>query len=213
MIDIPVKAEVQCMDGNAGRSTYVIVNPINQLLTHLVVKDNHSPFGEHLVPVEMVEKTTPDSIQLSCTREELSKMEPFVYQEYIHVKSPFHKEWRDSYLIWPYVPAFEEEDREEEDRYVKAKHKNIPLAELAVRRGARVEAADGYIGQVEELLVNSKNMHVTHLVLREKRSWMRRDVTIPVSQIDRVEENSVYLKLDRASIEELPTVPVQRWSL
>jgi hypothetical protein len=208
MIDIPVRAEVQCTDGNAGRSTYVIVNPINQLLTHLVVKDNRSPFAEHVVPVEKVEKTTPDSIQLSCTREELGRMEPFVYKEYLRVKSSVREEWRDSYLAWPYIPAFEEGDR-----YATVKLRNIPLAELAVRRGARVQAADGYVGQVEELLVNSENMHVTHLVLREKHLWKRRDVTIPVSQIDRVKENSVYLKLDRAGIKELPTVPVQRWSL
>ena len=32
MIDIPVNAEVRCSDGPAGRSAYVIVNPINQLL-------------------------------------------------------------------------------------------------------------------------------------------------------------------------------------
>jgi hypothetical protein len=35
-------------------------------------------------------------------------------------------------------------------------------------------------------------------------------VTIPVSQIERIEENTVYLKLDKHSIEVLPAVPVSR---
>jgi hypothetical protein len=39
----------------------------------------------------------------------------------------------------------------------------------------------------------------------------RREITIPVSQIDRVHEDVVYLKLDRQSVEQLPTTPIQRW--
>jgi len=213
MIDIPVKAEVQCTDGNAGRSTYVIVNPIDQRLTHLVVKDDEAPFGETLVPVERVEKTTPDSIRLSCTREELSKMEPFVYEEYIKVKLPDFKQLQDTYLVWPFILLAPGVVFEEEGEYIHLDLENTPPDELSVRRGAHVEATDGVIGQVEELLVNSKTMQVTHLVVREKHIWRRRDVAIPVSQIDHVDEDAVHLKLDRKSIEELPTLPMQRWSL
>jgi hypothetical protein len=35
-------------------------------------------------------------------------------------------------------------------------------------------------------------------------------VTIPVSQIERIEENAVYLRLDKHSIEALPAIPVRR---
>jgi hypothetical protein len=51
---------------------------------------------------------------------------------------------------------------------------------------------------------------VTHLVLREGNLWGQKDVTIPVSQIERIEANTVYLKLDKRNIEALPSVPVQR---
>jgi len=212
MIDIPVNAEVHCSDGQAGRSAYVIINPINQLLTHLVVRDERPPFAEHMVPIDRVEETSPDAIKLNCTRDELRKMEPFIYQEYIRVKYPSYEKWQGSMVAWPYVLPVNNFTFEE-DRYIPLELENTPPGELAVRRGARVEAVDGYYGQVEELLVNSKNMHITHLVVREKHLWRRRDVAIPVSQIDRVEENSVNLKLDRKNIKELPTIPVQRWSL
>ena len=82
---------------------------------------------------------------------------------------------------------------------------------MAVRRGAQVEATDGYVGQVDELLINSNNMQVTHLVLLERHLLEHREITIPVSQIDRVDEDTVYLKLDRQSVEQLPTTPIQRW--
>jgi hypothetical protein len=74
--DLPTKAEVHCSDGAAGRSTYVIVNPINRQMTHLVVKSSWPPFHEYLVPVDQVEETTPDLIRLKCTRNDLSMMEP-----------------------------------------------------------------------------------------------------------------------------------------
>src|SRR5512144_751317 len=96
MIDLPTKAEVHCSDGVAGRSTYVIVNPINRQMTHLVVKSLLPPFHEYLVPVDQVEETTPDLIRLKCTRNDLSMMEPFEYEEYIRTEIP-------DYLSWPYA--------------------------------------------------------------------------------------------------------------
>ena len=75
MIDLPVNAEVCCSDGPIGRSTYVIVNPINRQISHLVVKTEWPPFYEALVSVDLVEETTPDRILLKCTREDLVNME------------------------------------------------------------------------------------------------------------------------------------------
>ena len=98
MIDIPVKAQVMCSDGIVGRLTYVIVNPINKRMTHLVVKDNRPPFGEHLVSVDQVVETMPELIKLNCTRDELRKMERFIYQEYIKVMLPDYEQLQDAYL-------------------------------------------------------------------------------------------------------------------
>jgi sporulation protein YlmC with PRC-barrel domain len=211
MINIPVKAEVLCSDGIVGRLTYIIVNPINRRMTHLVVKDNQPPFGEHLVSVDQVVETTPELVKLSCTRDDLRKMKWFIYQEYIKVELPDYKHLQDTYLVWPYILPAPGIVVEEEDKYIPVELENLPPGELAVRRGAHVEATDGYIGQVDELLINSNNMRVVYLVLRERHLWRGRDVTIPVSQIDHIEEDSVYVKLDRRSVEALPTVPVQRW--
>jgi sporulation protein YlmC with PRC-barrel domain len=89
-------------------------------------------------------------------------------------------------------------------------HERIPPDELAVRRGAHVEATDGRIGVVEEFLVDPINGHITHLVLREGHLWGKKDVTIPVAQIDHIEEDKVYLKLSKQSIEALPAIAVRR---
>jgi hypothetical protein len=205
MIDLPTKAEVHCSDGAAGLSTYVIGNPINHQITHLVVKSIRPPFHETLVPVDQVEETTNNQIKLKCTRDDLNKMEPFEVEEYRRTEMP-------GYLYWTHVQPAVVDMTDEVEFYIPVKRQNVPAGEFALQRGARVEATDGYVGQIDELLINSNSMQVTHLVLLERHIFQKREITIPVSQIDHIDEDTIYLKLDRQSIEELPTTPIQRWT-
>jgi len=85
-------------------------------------------------------------------------------------------------------------------------HERVPAGELAIHRGARVRAADGPAGRLEEFLVDSAG-HITHLVVREGHLWGLKDVTVPVSAVRRLEEDTVYLRIDRQSLAALPTVP------
>ena len=88
--------------------------------------------------------------------------------------------------------------------------KQIPADELAIHRGTQVEARDGHIGQVSEFLVNPTTGHITHLVLKEGILWNKKAVTIPAAQVDRIEQDTVYLKLDKKAVEALPSIPVNR---
>ena len=97
-----------------------------------------------------------------------------------------------------------------ETEMISVEHERIPPGELAVRRGARVEATDGHAGRVDEFLVHPTDGHITHLVLREGHLWGKKDVSIPVSQIDHIQEDAVYLKLDKHSVEALPSIPIRR---
>ena len=86
----------------------------------------------------------------------------------------------------------------------------IPAGEVVIRRGTSVEATDGAVGKVDEFLVDPEDDSISHLVLREGHLWGKKDVTIPVSEIDKITDEAVYLKLDKETIETLPTVPVRR---
>jgi len=87
-MEIPLNASVECSDGVCGRSEYVLINPVNDQMTHLVVKGNSSPNTEYLVPVDSVTETKADTIQLRCSKAELEKMEPFIKTTYIEDKMP-----------------------------------------------------------------------------------------------------------------------------
>ncbi len=202
-MDIPINAQVDCVDGPGGRSVCVIVNPASRRLTHLVVADEEFPHQERLVPVEVVEESTPERVQLRCTRAELREFDDFVETEFVQGEYPYAMYDLEEYRLWPYLlpdPAL-----------MPMEHEQVPAGELAVHRGSQVRATDGGVGQVDEFLVDPEHGHISHLVLREGHLWGKKDVVIPVAQIDRIEEDTVYLKLDKDAVGELPAVPMKRW--
>ena len=88
----------------------------------------------------------------------------------------------------------------------------VPKGEVEIRRASAVTSADGSIvGHVDGLLVDDED-HVTHVVLERGHLWRRRDVTIPLSAIEKVETDGVTLNLTKGEIEDLPAVPVRRWA-
>lgn len=202
-MDIPVDAEVTCADGPCGHSIHVIVNPISRQVTHLVVKEQRVPHTEHLVPVKLITETSHDLVRLGCTREQLKKMDPFIETEYIREGIPDYERYEDSYLVWPYrIP--------EVTKTLAVRHKRVPHGELAVQRGTRVRASDGRIGRVDEFLVDPEDGHITHLILGEGHLWGQKDVSIPISEIERIEDNTVYLKLNKRDVGKLPAIPIRR---
>ena len=206
MKNIPLDARVECADGPVGKSTAVIIDPIEQKVTHFVVKGNNLPLARRrLVPVEQVKETSQKLIVLNCTKRELTRMEPFIAKRYIQKEtreypSSFYGGEGPSYMK-AYVFAADT---------VPIEVERVPPGELAVHRGASVEATDGRVGQVDEFLVDPDSKQITRLVLREGHLWGRRELTLPISSIDRITEETVYLKLDKETVEQLPDIPINR---
>jgi len=201
-MEIPLNADVHCPDGRCGRSSYLILNPTTEQLTHLVVKEQWPSRTERLVPVDWVAVTTRDVIVLKKSREEFTQLNPFTQTDFVYRDVPHLPSDPKVTMFWPYVMPGK--------RIVDQEVRRIPPGELALRRGARVQATDGRVGQIDELLVDPQDEHITHLVLREGHLWGEKVVTIPIAQIDHIEEKVVYLKVNKKSIEKMPAISVKR---
>jgi hypothetical protein len=197
-MDLALDVEVFCNDGRCGRSTNVILNPITCEVTHLVVALETRPHTEYVVPTSFLGETTPGSINLHCTTTELKALEPFVVEELVAVETP---QYDNNVSAWPLVTS--------ETKWTSVVHHHIPLGELAVRRGARVEAADGSLGNVEEFLVD-EHCRVTHLVLGKGHLWRHKDIAIPASEIESYEEKTVRVRLSKQAVNGLPAVEIHR---
>ena len=210
-MEIPLQAQVECTDGVGGRSVYVLINPVIDKVTHLVVREEASN-TEYIVPVDLMNETIANTIRLRCSKAELKKMPPFIKTTFIEEKVPNSNfasggtYGLGSYYYLPYVNS-------ETPVYEAVEQKQIPPGELAVSRGTRVEATDGFVGKVDEFVVNPKNGHITHLVMHEGHLWGRKDVIIPLSAMGNKHDDTVFLKLDKHQIEALPTSPLhRRWA-
>jgi hypothetical protein len=201
MIVFSTKTRVDCSDGLAGFITYVIVNPENHAITHLVVKNIRPPSREKLAPVEQVDVFSPERIRLKCSLHELDKLEPFETESYVRTDEL-------EMIPQPYDLLPAGTTAATDATYSLMTFRNIPQGEIAVQLEARVEATDGYAGQVDEFLVDSQNLQVTHLVLSDRHIFQRWKIVIPVSQIGHVDEDTIFLKLDKQGIEELPITPI-----
>jgi hypothetical protein len=195
-----MNANVSCSDGPCGKTTYLVIKPTNEEITHVVVSNGSFPEINYLVPIVRILESTPDSIRLNCTYAELSKLPVFNQVEFISTQLKGSD--KSMFMVWPYVIP--------EANYIPIENEHIPADEFAVRRGANVEATDGRVGHVDEFLINPQDDTITHLVLREGHLWGQKNITIPLSQIDHIDENTVWLKLDKQSIETLPAIPIHR---
>ena len=111
----------------------------------------------------------------------------------------------DLYSMLPYVYS------DDSICSVAVEDERIPPGEMAVRRGAEVRATDGYVGRVDEFVIDPEDNHITHLVLREGHLWGKKELTLPLSAVDRLDEYVVELKLDKKTVKSLPAVPLKRF--
>jgi sporulation protein YlmC with PRC-barrel domain len=127
-------------------------------------------------------------------------MRPLVLTELVRTDMPDVDDTSGECLPHPYVVP----------KWVAVKHKSIPPRELAVRHGARVQAIDGKVGRVEEFVIDPPSGNITHLGLRGGLVWHRDEVMIPIAEIERIEQRTVHLALDKKGIKALPTLPVHK---
>ena len=202
-MDLPINATIACTNGPGGHATAIILNPVSDQVTHLVVREPGLLGIERMMPVELVLESTPELIRLRCTTAELAHMPPFVTTNYLPASPGAMTGYAEGVMLWLYISL---------PSGVSVSHENIAFDALAIHRGAQVHATDGHIGEVEEFVINPANNGITHVVLREGHFWNHQDVTIPVTQIDHMDNDIVYLTLNKQQIEALPALVVQRRS-
>jgi uncharacterized membrane protein/sporulation protein YlmC with PRC-barrel domain len=197
-MNFPLDADVQCTDGPGGVSTTIIVDPASETVTHIAVRDPEQVHTEYLVPIDQIGETTTNSIQLNCTQAELKQMQQFIETEFVDMPTSYYS--GGMAMGYGYTGP----------EVVVVEHELIPEGKIAIRRGMSVEATDGYIGTVDELVVDQTSGQVTQVVLQKGHFRGETNVSLPITQIEKADEYTIYLKLDKASIEVMPVVQIRR---
>jgi sporulation protein YlmC with PRC-barrel domain len=200
-MQIPIDVEVQCTDGVVGHTSAIIVDPATKAVTHVVVRGKGTLLGEFLVPVGMIDQATPHAVYLRWNRAKLEGAERF--DKAIMVDKGGIS---GAGMVWPYAEVSDINfGAPSPSMFVQVEQ--IPGAEVAVHVGAHVDATDGRVGKVDEFVIDRESGAITHIILRHGHLWNKEEVSVPVSAIDHIADDVVYLRLDRVAIEALPVRP------
>jgi sporulation protein YlmC with PRC-barrel domain len=204
-----IGADATCSDGFGGEVTRVVVDPLTQTVTHLVVEPKHR-HTSRLVPLDLVDCSTGE-VHLRCTVTAFDNLDAAEETHFILGTDACSGYGSGQVLSWPYyglamgmgmgfgmgsVPPAVTSD-------------TIPVGEVAIRRGESVHATDGDIGRVHGLVINPRDRHVTHVLLQEGHLWGRKDVAIPIGAVTGV-AHGIELNLTKREIEQLPPVDIDR---
>jgi len=211
MQELPVDAKVVCQDGEAGRVTDVVVDPAARAVTHVVVREDELTGREFLVPLDRVAETSREVVKLSCTRAELAEFPEFTATHYVAASSPEAQpviaQWQMDMATYAYgyepiyVPTISP------DEQVPIVEERVPAGKVAFDRGAHIQTADDQeVGDVTSFVIGSDGK-IGHFVLRMGALGDEREVTLPLSAVDHRTPDGARLRLTKAQVEQVPSVP------
>jgi sporulation protein YlmC with PRC-barrel domain len=209
---------VRCTDGVYGELADIVIDPLEKRVTHLVVKPEHSEGEARLVHIQLAKSGDDEQreIELECTLDEAQGFESVHEAAYLRLgESPVaDAEWDvgvEDVLALPYYAGVDVGlDPGALDSSVTINYDRVPKGEVEVRRASAVISADDHsLGEVDGFVVDADE-HITHLVLERGHLWGRKEVTIPIGAVARVESDVVYVALSKDEVGDLPAVRVGR---
>jgi len=126
---------------------------------HLTVEEDAAG-AERLVPFDKLHASTPYGIWLDCTAGEFAAMDDFLVRNYVTINVP---DYRNSAVLMEWSGQLLEEPKQ-----VPVDERRVPPGEVALNGSTEVEATDGTVGQVGELVVEPGSARITHVVVREE---------------------------------------------
>ena len=204
MTDIKLGSSVQCTDGPCGKAINVVLNPATKKVSYIVVEDMNLPDNStRLVPFNKIQYASQQRIMLNCTKNIVANMPFFNVTEYVAEPS-----YGRGYYYYPYF--YVADDWIWDDTiYREIDVSKIPAGEIALSTGMDVQATDGKVGKVNDLVLNSNTGEITHMLIKEPQPWLKREVAIPASAAYSTVGNVIYLKINKKAVAALPTVPLK----
>jgi sporulation protein YlmC with PRC-barrel domain len=98
------------------------------------------------------------------------------------------------------------------DSNVEVSYDRVPKGDVEIQRTSSVLDSDGHhLGCVDGFVVDPGGQ-ITHVVLERGHLFGKREITLPIGAVSRVETDIVTLNLGKHDVERLPTVRLHRWS-
>ena len=215
---LEIGKRVNCTDGVYGELADIVIDPLEKRVTHLVVQPEQGVGEARLVPVQLARGTDDEQpeIELECTLGKAQGFESVHEAAFLRLgENPANDpDWDVGVEDVLALPYYEGSDvglsYSELDSGVTMYYDRVPKGEVEVRRASAVISADGHsLGEVDGFVVDA-DTHITHFVLERGHLWGRKEVTIPIGALARIETDEVHIALSKDEVGALPAVHVGR---
>jgi sporulation protein YlmC with PRC-barrel domain len=209
-------SSVSCADGDFGELVDVVVDPVNNRVTHLVIKPHGFGGISRLVPIEHVERAPggrAEPIRLALRSDQVHELEYVTeYASFTLGNVPkVDSGWDvgvESIVAMPsdeiglsggeFLPA------------AGSQYDRIPAGEAELRHSTPIRSTDGdYVGEMGGFLVDNVGK-ISDLVIERGHLWRRREVTIPIALVTQVQTDAVTINLSKADVRSLPSAKASR---
>ena len=210
-VSFTIGADVSCSDGPCGTLKRVIVDPLAQAVTHLVVEPRHRQGLGRLVPVGLAE-TSAAGVTLRCTTEEFERLDSAEETQFVPGTIGYEEYGPEQVLSWPYYGLHGGQSGGVAGAAVPGvsqtvTYDTVPAGEIEIRRGEHVYATDGPIGHVHGLVMDAASRRVSHVLLAEGHLWGHKEVAIPISTVVDVQDG-IKLQISKKEVADLPPVDI-----
>lgn len=199
MVNFPLNpdAQAETLDRKRAYVSSVVIDPMKGTVQDLILRDESNKLW--LVPLKYIIDADVEMVRLNLTSEELDHLPAFDASQYLigmDEENDFFKARESGTHEIYYVPDLDEGGE-------------IPLEkDLALIRGAFVEASDGFIGTIAEIRIDPQSGAAAEIIVHTEGP-NKQEALLPASMIDRLEADTVYLKMSIEEFESLPSVPVK----
>jgi hypothetical protein len=219
-----IGSPVRCSDGPCGQLRRVVIEPVDRILTHLIVKSHYRGKASRLVPLDEVKSLTRalDEIVLYCSLAEFETFERALEMHFLAGASGHWGYRQEQMLTWPHyrlglgagpawvadeTPNMSAETAESATATATRTftRDRVSLSGFQVRRGDRVQATDGPAGRVQGLVVDRIDHRVTHVLLDESLLWNQKRAAIPIGVVIDMTDG-VRINLTNDQVRHLPPV-------
>ena len=198
-----IGAPVFALDGRTGHLDKVVIDPNTRRITHLIIHRGFLLTEDCVVPVELVDRATPESIFLYLTSAELARQPRYQEERFVSPQpgwEPFPGYAATDVRFWglpyggvtpPIQPVVEYTIRQ-----------GMPERTTVLERSTEVRTRDAMEGEIDHLLVDPIRQELTHLVVRFTEQ-PQQPVIVPFAWVEELGDGYVLLKCTREDLRQL----------
>ena len=203
-MNLEIGSEVLGPDGKLGTLTQIVIEPLGERVTHVVVERGGLTPWEKLVPTEHLTRTEGDRVWTDLTHHEMEALPDTVgftgtapapatpSDVPLGDLRPVGLLWPSNVLGW-YLPSHQASTPAHP-------HSNLPPGTHGLKSGTEVYCRDGKVGHLDEVLYDEESGKATGVIIR-KGFFFARELEAPIDWVESINDQ-IHLKVRSDEIPE-----------